>query len=396
MSDLRPEVGIGIVGYGGIARAHAYGWAAAPRFRDLPCRPRLVAMSGRDAGALARAAQACGVAETHTDWRALVDRPDVDVVDICTPPGSHAAIIEAAAEAGKAILCEKPLGVEYEEVARAAGAAARAGVLNAIGFNYRRLPAVALMKRMIDEGAIGEPLTWRAIWLTDEFLDPEVPFDWRFERASGASTIADLGSHLLDLGQWMIDGISAVAAQSRTFTSERTDPATGAQRPVDVDEASAALVRFRSGPIGVLEVSRVAARRPCDLTLEANGSNGTLRFDYPRLNELWYGDAREPSTLYGMRRIRAEHPTHPYAERWWPLGQGIGWGSSFVNQAADLLERWPGGPWDPDLATGLRVQAVCAAIERSAAEGRWVEVSEIVPEPSSAESRPVEAHDASA
>jgi predicted dehydrogenase len=366
-----PEVGIGIVGYGLMGRAHSYGYTVAPRIRDLPCTPRLRAISGRSEEGVRRAARQYGVEEWTTDWRDIVSRADVQIVDVCTPPGTHAEIVKAAAAEGKAVLCEKPLAADYASAASAARSVAEAGVANGIGFNYRRLPALALMKRLVDEGRVGDVLLFRGVWLSDEFLDPDIPFDWRFERAMGASTIADLGAHLIDLALWMVGGIEEVGAQSQTFTTERST------RAVDVDEASSALVRFTNGARGTFEMARVCARRPCDFFVEINGTAGTLRFDYPHLNELWYGDVRDDAGLYGLRRIRAEHPTHPYSADWWPIGQGIGYGATFVNQAADQLERWPDGPWDPDLSHGARVQAVCDAMERAAEDRRWVRVDEV-------------------
>lgn len=376
-----PEVGIGIVGYGAMGRAHAYAYAAAPVIRDLPCRPRLRAISGRNRTAGERAARELGAERFTTDWRELVESPDVDIVEVCTPPGAHAEVIAAAAELGKAIVCEKPLTADWDEACRAVAVVRRAQVKNAIGFNYRRLPALALMKQLIDAGRIGEVRLWRGSWLSDEFVDPELPFDWRFERRVGGSTIADLGAHLIDLAGWLVGEIEAVSAQSKTFTETRRNPSGigGAPRAVDVDvdEASSALLRFTSGALGVFEVAKTCVRRPCDFTVEVNGERGTLRFDYARLNELWYGDAEDPPELYGMRRIRAEHPLHPETQGWWAIGQGIGYGASFVNQAADLLERWPDGDWSPDLTTGLEVQAGCEAIERAAAAGRWVSLEEV-------------------
>ncbi len=372
-----PDVGVGVIGYGMMGRAHSYGYALAPRIRALPCRPRLRVMSGRNRAAAEQVARSFGFERVVSDWREVVDSPDVEIVDICTPPGTHPEIVEAAAAAGKAVLCEKPLAADYEGALRAAGSAQRAGVHNAIGFNYRRLPALSLMKRMIDEGRVGDVRLWRATWLSDEFLDPEIPFDWRFRRSEGASTIADLGAHLIDLAGWMVGEVASVSAQSETFTTTRRDPGGAGTLEVDVDEASSALFRFENGALGVFETAKTCARRPCDFTVEVNGPRGTLRFDYARLNELWYGDAGEPSELYGMRRIRAEHPTHPETDGWWPIGQGIGYGASFVNQAADLLEQWPQGAWTPDLEAGLRVQAVCEAVERAAAQRRWVEVAEV-------------------
>jgi predicted dehydrogenase len=374
-----PDVGIGIIGYGMMGKAHSYGYTLAPHIRPLACRPRLRVISGRHREAVESAARTYGVERAVTDWREVIADPAVEIVDICTPPGTHPEMVEAAAEAGKAIVCEKPLAADYAGALRAARAVRRADVRHAIGFNYRRLPALALMKQMIDEGRIGRPRLWRATWLSDEFLDPELPYDWRFRRSQGASTIADLGAHLIDLAGWMVGPVQSVSAQSQTFVTERPDPEGGPGATVDVDndDASSALLRFDSGALGVLETAKVAPRRPCDFVVEVNGSRGTLRFDYARLNELWLGDGEEPGELYGMRRIRAEHATHPETAGWWPIGQGIGYGASFVNQAADLLAQWPDGDWAPDLETGLEVQGVCEALERAAAQRRWVDLAEI-------------------
>ncbi len=375
MSRL-PELRVGIVGYGVMGRAHSYGYRAAPGLARLPVSPVLKVISGRDAAAVSAAARSYGFEEWSTDWRATVERDDIDVIDVCTPPGTHGEIAAAAAAAGKAVLCEKPLEVSYAKARAAVEAVTRAGVKNAIGFNYRRLPAVALMRRMIKDGAIGEVKLWRATWLSDEFTDPTTPFDWRFDRAMGGTTIADLGSHMLDMALWMVGGIAEVCGQSETFIRERSIGA-GASRPVTVDDASSALLRFDDGARGIVEMARSAPRRPCDLTVEANGSRGTLVFNYARLNELLYGDGNDDIDLYGMRTIRAERPTHPYAANWWPIGQGVGYGSSFVNQVVDLLTDWPDGPWSPSFADGAAVQAVCDAIERSAIEKRWVSRTEI-------------------
>jgi predicted dehydrogenase len=372
-----PDVGIGVVGYGMMGRAHSYAYTAAPVMRSLPVRPRLRVISGRDEAKVSQAAAAYGFETWVTDWQELVTRPEVDIVDICTPPGTHAEIARAAAAAGKAVICEKPLAINYLEASNAAQAARKAAVLNAMGFNYRSLPAVSLMKRMIDEGAVGKVRLWRGTWLSDEFVDPAIPFDWRFDRAMGGSTIADLGSHLIDMALWMVGGVTEVSGQSETFVRERANPRVGGTVPVTVDEASSALLRFEWGARGVLEMARTAVRRPCDFTVEINGDAGTLVFDYSRLNELRYGEGADDPGLYGMRTIRAEHPTHPYARDWWPIGQGVGYGASFVNHLGDLLERWPAGPWEPDFAQGAAVQAVCEAIERAAAEKRWVSLAEV-------------------
>jgi predicted dehydrogenase len=371
-----PELRVGVIGYGMTGKAHCYGYRVAPMLRMLPVRPVVTVISGRNAPAVAAAAAAYGVPEHTTDWRDIIGRGDIDVVDICTPPGTHAEIATAAAAGGKAIVCEKPLAVTYQQAAAALSAVTTAGVHNAVGFNYRRLPAVALMQRMIADGAIGDVRLWRATWLSDEFTDPATPYDWRFDRAMGGTTIADLGCHLIDLAHWQAGRIRAVCAQAETFIRERPAPG-GGTREVTVDDAASALLRFESGAIGTMEVARAAVRRPCDFTIEANGSEGTLVFDYPRLNELRYGRADDDEGVYGMRRIRAEHPSHPYAAQWWPIGQGVGYGSSFANQVADLLEGWPDALWTPGFAEGAAAQAVCAAMESSAAQDRWVAISEV-------------------
>src|SRR5258706_383151 len=366
-----PEVGIGMAGHGMMGRAHSYAYPVAPVMRSLPYRPRLRAISGRDEEKVSRAAEAYGFESWTRDWRELIRRPDVDIIDICTPPGTHAEIAMAAAAAGKAVICEKPLAATYAQAAGAVDAVRQAGVLNAIGFNYRRLPAVSLMERMVEEGAVGTGRLLGGTWVSGEVVGPAIPVDWRFGRSVGRAPIADLGSHLIDLATWMAGGIAEVSGQSETFVRERS------RRPVNVDDASSALVRFESGARGVFEMARTAVRRPCDFTIEVNGSSGTLVFEYARLNELRYGEEGDDPGLYGMRTIRAEHESHPYARNWWPIGQGVGYGASFVNHLGDLLERWPDGPSEPDFAQGAAVQAISDAIQRSAAERRWVERRQI-------------------
>jgi predicted dehydrogenase len=244
---VKPEVGIGIVGYGMTGRAHAYAYRVAPSIRELPVQPRLRAISGRNAEAVAKAAASYGVESWTTDWRELLARPDIQIVAVCTPPGAHAEVVIAAAEAGKAVLCEKPLTTDTASAVAAVEAVRAAGVPNAIGFNYRRLPAVSLLKRLVDEGRIGEVLLWRATWLSDEFLDPEIPFDWRFERRLGGTTIADLGAHLVDLALWIVGGIAEVTALSSTFTTERR-PRLSSVSPAERPEPSSWPAPARGGP----------------------------------------------------------------------------------------------------------------------------------------------------
>ena len=371
MTQLR----VAIIGYGAMGRAHAYAYRAAPLIRPSKVRFVPVVMTGRNGDALARVAQDCEIPETAADWTEVVGRADIDVIDICTPPGTHAEIAIAAARAGHAVICEKPLAVHYAEAGAARDAVLAAGVHHAVGFNYRRLPAISLLAEMVSRGELGEVHLWRGTWLSDEFVDPQIPFDWRFEARMGATTIADLGSHLVDLATWMLGPVHEVSATSSTFVTDR--PFEASTRRVEVDDASAALVCFASGAHGTMEVARAAPRRPCDFVVEINGSLGTAMFSYSRLNELWFARADDDPRLYGMRRIRAEHPEHPETAGWWPIGQGVGYDASFINQVASLASAWPDEAWSPGFEVGASVVAVCDSMERSARERRWVQVSEV-------------------
>jgi predicted dehydrogenase len=369
------ELRVGIVGYGMMGRAHAYAYRAAPMIRPSSVVFTPVVMSGRDADAVAKAAQACGIDAWVTEWRELIERDDIDIVDVCTPPGTHATIIEAAARAGKDVFCEKPLATNYADARAALDAVEAAEVRHAIGFNYRRLPAVSLMAEMIANAELGEIHLWRGTWLSDEFVDPDIAFDWRFDSSLGGSTIGDLGSHLIDMATWMLGPIDDVSAMSSTFIGNRDDK--GHSRAVEVDDASSALVRFSSGAQGTMEVARAAPRRPCDFTIEVNGSKGTVMFSYAQLNELWVGNTDDDSRLYGLRRVRTEHPSQPETAGWWPIGQGVGYDASLINQVADLAATWEARAWSPDFAVGAKVAAVCSAMERSVLDRRWVAVDEI-------------------
>jgi predicted dehydrogenase len=369
------ELRVGIVGYGMMGRAHVYGYRAAPLIRPSDVRFTPVVMAGRHEESVAAAAKACDVAQWATDWREVVERSDVDVIDICTPPGTHADIAIAAANAGKSVICEKPLATNYADAARARDAVTSAGVHHAVGFNYRCLPALAMMAEIIAQGELGDVHLWRGTWLSDEFVDPTVPFDWRFEAGVGGSTIGDLGSHLIDMASWMLGPIAHVSAMSSTFV--RTREFEGAAREVEVDDASSAMLRFSSGAQGTMEVARAAPRRPCDFVVEVNGSKATAMFSYSQLNELWFGSVEDDPRLYGLRRIRTEHVLHPQTEGWWPIGQGVGYDASFINQVAGLAKAWPDVPWTPGFVEGAQVAAVVESMERSASEGRWVSVEEV-------------------
>lgn len=370
----RRDVGIAVIGSGLMARAHSYAYRVADLMEELPYRPRLRVICSRDRDTAQRAAARYGFDAASSDMEEAVERDDVDIVTICTPPGVHLDAIRAAANGGKAIICEKPLCVTYEDARTASEVVRAAGVLNAIGFNYRKLPAVTLMKELVDEGVIGVPKIFRGSWLSDEFADPDIGFDWRFDRDLAGTAAADLGIHLIDLARWMIGEIAEVAAQSETFIRQRNRGEGPAS--VTTNDTVSFLSRFDGGACGVFEMSRVVWGRPLDWSVELDGSEGTLYFSYANMNELWLARGKDDIRTGGFHRIRTETPLHPYAQRWWPTGQGIGYEASFINQACELFLRWPSGPWAPDFQDALVSHAVVKAVEDSGEAHRWIGVSQ--------------------
>ncbi|WP_221357059.1 Gfo/Idh/MocA family protein [Streptomyces beigongshangae] len=379
----RPPLGVGMVGYAFMGAAHSQGWRTAGRVFDLPRRPVLAAVCGRDAEAVRGAADRLGWAATETDWRALIARDDVDIVDICTPGDSHAEIAVAALEAGKHVLCEKPLANTVEEaeaMAGAAEAAAARGQVAMVGFNYRRVPATSLARRMVAEGRLGALRHVRVTYLQDWLVDPQFPLTWRLRKESaGSGALGDLGAHIVDLAQYLAgEPVTGVSAMTETFVRERpllsgasdglSATADGAGKgPVTVDDAALFTARLASGALASFEATRFATGRKNSLRIELNGEKGSLAFDLERLNELQYHDGTEPGTYAGFRRILVTEPDHPYLDAWWPPGHGLGYEHTFVHQARDLVHAIAGGSRPlPSFADGLQVQRVLAAVEESA------------------------------
>ncbi|MFJ2768696.1 Gfo/Idh/MocA family protein [Streptomyces sp. NPDC087300] len=392
MRETEPEagkrqLGVGMVGYAFMGAAHSQGWRTVGRVFDLPVEPVLTAVCGRDGGAVRAAADRLGWSAAETDWRALIARDDVDIVDICTPGDSHAEIAVAALAAGKHVLCEKPLANTVEEaegMAEAAALARARGQVAMVGFNYRRVPALALARRMVAEGRIGALRHVRLTYLQDWLVDPEFPLTWRLlkERA-GSGALGDLGAHIVDLAQYLAgEQVAGVSALTETFVRERplvdeTAQASGGltaeggsrRGAVTVDDAAVFTGRFPSGALASFEATRFATGRKNALRLELNGSKGSLAFDLERLNELSFHDHGEPAASAGFRRILVTEPDHPYLDAWWPPGHGLGYEHTFVHQARDLLHAIATGTEPaPSFADGLSVQRVLAAVEESAAK----------------------------
>ncbi|MGW5636351.1 Gfo/Idh/MocA family protein [Streptomyces sp. NPDC003832] len=379
----KPPLRVGMVGYAFMGAAHSQGWRTVGRVFDLPRRPVLAAVCGRDATAVRRAADRHGWAAAETDWRALIARDDVDLVDICTPGDSHAEIAVAALAAGKHVLCEKPLANSVEEaeaMVRAAEEAEGRGQVAMVGFNYRRLPATALARDMVAEGRLGRLRHVRVSYLQDWLVDPEFPLTWRLRREhAGSGALGDLGAHIVDLAQYVAgERLAGVSALTETFVRSRPLPggsvqglsavsADGATGEVTVDDAALFTARFPSGALASFEATRFATGRKNALRLELNGERGSLAFDLERLNELSYHDGTEPGAHAGFRRILVTEPDHPYLDAWWPPGHGLGYEHTFVHQARDLVHAVAEGRRPvPSFADGLQVQRVLAAVEESA------------------------------
>ena len=386
---------VGMVGHAFMGAAHTQGWAGAGRFFPLPMTVERTALCGRDADAVAASASRLGWASVETDWRRLVARDDIDLIDICTPGDTHADIAIAALEAGKHVLCEKPLAntvAEAADMADAARAAEARGVRSMVGFTYRRVPAIALAKRLVDEGRLGTVRHVRAQYLQDWIVDPSFPLVWRLQKdKAGSGALGDIGAHVIDLAQHLLgSAISGVSGLTETFVKERPLPQassglsasgtaqtgpTGTGR-VTVDDAALFTARFASGAIGSFEATRFATGRKNAIRLEINGSDGSLAFDFESMNELHFYDHTQAAETAGFRRILVTESGHPYAGRWWPPGHGLGYEHAFVHEIADLVEdiaaeRSP----TPSFADGLQVQRVLEAVEQSAAkDSLWTPV----------------------
>ena len=380
-----PSLGVGMVGYAFMGRAHSQAWRTVDRVFELPLRPRLAAICGRDRAAAESAAARLGWAATETDWRALIARDDVQLIDIAAPGSLHAPIAIAALQAGKHVLCEKPLAntlAEAERMAAAADAAFPSGARAMVGFNYRRVPALALARRLVEQGRIGPLRHVRAVYLQDWLVDPDSPLTWRMQAdRAGSGALGDLGAHIVDLARFLTgDEITGVSAVSATFVEERPLPGDEGTGRVTVDDAVVFSARFGSGALGSFEATRYAAGRKNGLRIELNGAAGSLAFDLERLNELEFydGDVAVGGSTAGFRRILVTEPEHPYLSGWWPPGHTLGWEHTFTNQARDLLTAIAdGGQPAPSFGDGLAVQRVLDAVQRSAAAlSGWVAVGE--------------------
>ncbi len=387
---MKPVIGVGMVGYAFMGRVHSQAWRSVGAFFDLPVKPSMAVLSGRSRANTEAAAESMGWASVETDWKELVKRDDVHLVDICTPGDSHAEIAIAALEAGKHVLCEKPLANTVEEaeaMAAAARAAAARGVRSMVAFNYRRVPAVALARQLVAEGRLGTIRHVRAQYLQDWIVDPEFPLVWRLQKdKAGSGALGDIGAHIIDTAQFILgEHLTGVSAITETFIKERplADASAGLSAQggaemgqVTVDDAAIFTGRFGGGAIASFEATRFATGRKNALRIEVNGSLGSISFDFESLNELWFHDHTLAAEEGGFRRVLVTEAGHPYAGAWWPPGHGLGYENTFTHEVKDFLEAISAGADPtPSFDDGLQVQKVLDAVERSAGDdSRWTTV----------------------
>jgi predicted dehydrogenase len=368
------HLGVAMIGYAFMGKAHSNAWRNVASFFDVPAFEQKV-LVGRDAAAVSAAAAKYGWAETATDWRSLLDRDDIHIIDVCAPGWMHAEIAIAALDAGKHVLLEKPLAntlAEAEAMTAAAQAARARGVQSMVGFNYRRVPALALARELIAEGRIGTVRHVRAAYLQDWLADDQSPMTWRLRKeTAGSGALGDIASHAIDQVLFLLgDQVTEVSGRTRTFVNRRpgTGGPAGGLEDVTVDDAAWATLSLASGAIASVEASRVATGRKNSLQLEVFGDKGALRFDLENLNELAFLDATAPAREQGFRRILVSEPEHPYLEAWWPQGHIIGWEHTFTHEVRDfLLAVSSGTAPSPSFEDGLAVQRILDAVEQSAA-----------------------------
>jgi predicted dehydrogenase len=376
-------INVGLVGYQFMGKAHSNAFRQAPRFFDMEWEPALKCICGRNEAPLKAAADKFGWQETETDWRKLIERSDIDLIDVSAPGNMHHPIAIAAAKAGKMVWCEKPLANTLQEAQEMRDAVVRAGVPHAIFHNYRFCPAVALVRKMIEDGTLGRIYHFRAVYLQDWIADPAFPLVWRLQKTvAGSGAHGDIAAHIIDLSRYLIGEISEVVGHLETFIKERPllaeiDDRLGGKASdktgtVDVDDASMFLARFDSGALGTFEATRFAVGRKNHNRFEINGSRGSVVFNLERMNELEYYNAQDPSGLQGFRTIQVTEGAHPFAGAWWPPGHIIGYEHTFAHLVADGFARMSRGENpSPDFEDGLRNQKVLDAVERSAALRKW-------------------------
>jgi predicted dehydrogenase len=370
---------IGLVGYGFMGRTHSNAYRQVSQFFDVDYEPVLQAVCGRDREKAERFAGRWGYQSVEADWRSLMERKDIDAIDIASPNDTHESIAVAAAEAGKIVLCEKPLGRALQEAERMVEAVERAHVTNMVWYNYRRVPAVSLAKQIIDEGKLGRVFHYRAKFLQDWTISAKVPLGgaalWRLNAdVAGSGVTGDLLAHCIDTAIWLNGPIKTVSAMTETFIKERTNALTGEAQEVRIDDASAFLARFENGSLATFEATRYARGHKALYTFEINGADASIAWDLHDLHRLQYFDYADSPVLRGWRSINVSEGEHPYMKQWWVPGLQIGYEHTFIHQVADLLQGLSrGAVTHPTFQDALATERVVAAVLKSARTCRWIE-----------------------
>ncbi len=377
---MKKTINVGMIGYGFMGKAHSNAYATVNHFFDLAYRPVLKAICGRNAESTAAFQENWGYESTESDWRELLKRDDIDVIDICVPNNLHKEIAIAAAEAGKMILCEKPIAIDAEEGEEMCQAVEKAGVANMVWYNYRRVPAVTLAKNIIDSGNLGRIYHYRANFLQDWTIAEDIPQGgaglWRLDvNAAGSGVTGDLLAHCIDTAIWLNGGVDSVTAMTETFVKERVHSETGQVEPVGIDDACAFLCRFDNGSLGLFESTRYARGHKALYTFEINGEHASIKWDLHDLHRLEYFDHRLDGPMRGWRSIHVSDGDHPYMGNWWVPGLNIGYEHSFVHHVADFLKGLETGtPARPTFRDALETQKICDSVIESGRTRQWVQV----------------------
>jgi len=381
MNTTMKTLNVGLIGYGFMGRAHSNAFRRVGNFFDLEFQPVLKAVCARDPEKVKAFAARWGYETCETDWRKLIARQDIDLIDIACPNDLHKEIAIAAAKAGKMILCEKPLAMDGKEGLQMVRAIEKAGVPNMVYYNYRRIPAVTLAKQLIDEGRLGRIFHYRAKFLQDWTISKDLPQGgtglWRLDaKVAGSGVTGDLLAHCIDTALWLNGGINQVTAMTETFIKQRKHNLTGKVEQVGIDDACAFLARFSNGSLATFESTRYARGHKAQYTFEINGEHASLFWDLHDLHRLQYFDHRDESRLRGWRNIHVSEGDQPYMDKWWVPGLQIGYEHSFVHQVADFLQGLAKGqPAGPTFRDALATQYVCDAVLKSARTGRWEKVA---------------------
>lgn len=379
---MTTPLNIGMIGYGFMGRTHTNGYKRVNDFFDLKYRPVLKAACARSADKIQAFADQWGYESIETDWRKLVERKDIDAIDICVPNNLHKEIAIAAAANGKMILCEKPLSMNTADGEEMCAAVEKAKVPNTVWYNYRRVPAVTMAKQLIDEGRLGRIFHYRANFLQDWTISEDLPQGgnalWRLDAAAaGSGVTGDLLAHCIDTAIWLNGNVSDVTAMTETFIKERLHNLTGKKEKVSIDDACAFLCHFQNGSLGLFESTRYARGHKALYTFEINGENASIKWDLHDLHRLEFFDYKDESKLRGWRSIHVTDHSgeHPYMKNWWVPGLQIGYEHTFVHQVADFLESLASGkPCSPTFREALETQKVCDAVLSSAKSGAWKKV----------------------